>query len=91
MVPRTPETTGTGVGGIDLSLPSYDESPYGTGSARLIPSSRHFNAAYVPGNPTLVVTYNGDGTVATTTENGVLTTFTYKAKTTLRYVPSSPS
>lgn len=34
-------------------------------------------AAYVPGNPTLVVTYNGDGTVATTTENGVLTTFTY--------------
>lgn len=35
------------------------------------------NIAYVPGNPTLVVTYNGDGSVASTTENGVLTTFTY--------------
>lgn len=30
-------------------------------------------------NPTLVVTYNGDGSVASTTENGVLTTFTYNA------------
>ena len=29
------------------------------------------------GNPDLTVTYNGDGSVATTTENGVLTTFTY--------------
>jgi YD repeat-containing protein len=28
-------------------------------------------------NPTLAVTYNGDGSVATTTENGILTTFTY--------------
>jgi YD repeat-containing protein len=35
------------------------------------------NATFVPGNPTLVVTYNGDGSVASTTENGVLTTFTY--------------
>lgn len=35
--------------------------------------------SFVPGNPTLAVTYNGDGTVATTTENGVLTTFTYNA------------
>jgi YD repeat-containing protein len=35
------------------------------------------NATFVPGNPTLVVTYNGDGSVATTTENGVLTSFTY--------------
>jgi len=35
------------------------------------------NATFVPGNPTLVVTYNSDGTVASTTENGVLTTFTY--------------
>ena len=34
-------------------------------------------ATYVPGNPTLVVTYNGDGSVATTTENGILSTFTY--------------
>lgn len=37
------------------------------------------NATFVPGNPTLVVTYNPDGSVATTTENGVLTTFTYNA------------
>ena len=37
------------------------------------------NATYVPGNPTLVVTYNPDGSVASTTENGVLTTFTYNA------------
>jgi YD repeat-containing protein len=35
------------------------------------------NATFVPGNPTLTVTYNPDGSVATTTENGVLTTFTY--------------
>jgi len=35
------------------------------------------NATYVSGNPTLTVTYNTDGSVATTTENGVLTTFTY--------------
>lgn len=35
------------------------------------------SATFVPGNPTLVVTYNGDGSVATTTEDGVLTTFTY--------------
>jgi YD repeat-containing protein len=31
------------------------------------------------GNPDLTVTYNADGTVATTTEDGVLTTFTYTA------------
>lgn len=40
-------------------------------------SEAALNATFVPGNPTLVVTYNGDGSVATTTENGVLTTFTY--------------
>lgn len=33
--------------------------------------------AFVPGNPTLVVAYNPDGSVASTTEDGVLTTFTY--------------
>jgi YD repeat-containing protein len=37
------------------------------------------NVAFVPGNPTLTVTYNGDGTVASTVENGVTTTFTYNA------------
>lgn len=41
------------------------------------------NATYVPGNPTLVVTYNGDGSVASTTENGVLTTFTYNTNGTV--------
>jgi len=40
-------------------------------------------ATYVPGNPTLVVTYNGDGSVASTTENGVLTTFTYNTNGTV--------
>ncbi len=39
--------------------------------------ARAHNATYVPGNPTLSVTYNPDGTVDTTTENGVLTTFAY--------------
>jgi YD repeat-containing protein len=34
-------------------------------------------ATYASANPTLVVTYNPDGSVASTTENGVLTTFTY--------------
>lgn len=42
------------------------------------------NAAYVPGNPTLVVTYDPDGSVATTTENGVLTTFTYNTDGTVK-------
>lgn len=41
------------------------------------------NATYVPGNPTLVVTYNPDGSVASTTENGVLTTFTYNTNGTV--------
>jgi len=31
----------------------------------------------LPANPDLTVTYNPDGSVASTTENGVLTTFTY--------------
>jgi YD repeat-containing protein len=35
------------------------------------------------GNPDLTVTYNPDGSVATTTENGVLTTFTYNANGTV--------
>lgn len=34
-------------------------------------------AGALPRNPALSVTYNPDGSVATTTENGVLTTFTY--------------
>jgi YD repeat-containing protein len=38
----------------------------------------------VSGNPTLVVTYNGDGSVASTTENGVLTTFTYNTDGTVK-------
>jgi YD repeat-containing protein len=42
---------------------------------RLSPES--LSATYGLANPTLAVTYNGDGSVATTTENGVLTTFTY--------------
>lgn len=37
------------------------------------------NATFVPGNPTLTVTYNTDGSVASTVENGVTTTFTYNA------------
>jgi YD repeat-containing protein len=37
------------------------------------------SAAYVPGNPMLVVTYNADGSVASTTGNGMLTTFKYNA------------
>ena len=41
------------------------------------------NVTYISANPTLVVTYNGDGTVATTTENGVLTTFTYNTNGTV--------
>lgn len=40
-------------------------------------SDEALSATYGLANPTLVVTYNGDGSVASTTENGVLTTFTY--------------
>ena len=36
-------------------------------------------AAGVAANPALTVTYNPDGTVASTVENGVTTTFTYNA------------
>lgn len=39
--------------------------------------------AYASANPTLVVTYNPDGSVASTTENGVLTTFTYNSNGTV--------
>jgi YD repeat-containing protein len=46
-------------------------------------SDTSLNATYASANPTLVVTYNADGTVATTTENGVLTTFTYNADLTV--------
>lgn len=35
------------------------------------------NATYGIANPTLVVTYNSDGSVASMTENGVVSTFTY--------------
>lgn len=35
-------------------------------------------------NPALTVTYNADGTVATTTQDGVLTTFTYNADGTVK-------
>lgn len=45
------------------------------GSVYQIPDT----ASFVPANPTLSVSYNPDGTVASTTENGVTTTFTYNA------------
>lgn len=32
---------------------------------------------YVKGDPVITVTYNSDGTVATSTEDGITTTFTY--------------
>jgi len=35
------------------------------------------NATYAIANPVLSVTRNPDGTVASTTENGVVTTYTY--------------
>lgn len=35
------------------------------------------SATFAIANPALTVTYNGDGSVASTTENGVVTTFTY--------------
>lgn len=35
------------------------------------------NATYAIASPVLTVTYNGDGSVASTVENGVTTTFTY--------------
>lgn len=35
------------------------------------------NVTFTPANPTLTVTYNTDGSVASTVDNGVTTTFTY--------------
>lgn len=40
-------------------------------------SETELNATYGAANPTLAVTYNGDGSVASTVEDGVTTTFTY--------------
>ncbi|MBL0706281.1 hypothetical protein [Sinomonas cellulolyticus] len=37
------------------------------------------NAAYAPANPALTVNYNPDGTVASTVEDGVTTSYTYNA------------
>lgn len=34
---------------------------------------------YVPSDPVVAITYNADGTAATSTENGVVTSFTYNA------------
>jgi YD repeat-containing protein len=42
-----------------------------------IPAAKLPTATFAPANPTLVVTYNGDGSVASTTEDCVLTTFGY--------------
>lgn len=36
-------------------------------------------SSFVPANPALTVNYNTDGTVASTVENGVTTSFTYNA------------
>jgi hypothetical protein len=46
-------------------------------------SNAALNATYAIANPTLVVTYNGDGTVASTVENGVTTTFAYNTDLTV--------
>jgi YD repeat-containing protein len=40
--------------------------------------------AYAPANPTLTVTYNADGSVASTIEDGVTTTFTYNTDGTVK-------
>lgn len=41
------------------------------------PGGTSLPTTYVAANPLLTVTYNGDGTVASTTENGIVTTFTW--------------
>jgi len=61
--------------GDDFTLPAAVKVADASLPTRLGTTS--LNAAYVSGNPTLTVTYNGDGSVASTVENGVTTTFTY--------------
>lgn len=46
----------------------------GAALAGAIPSG-----TYVKGDPTLALTYNADGTVATSTEDGIVTTYAYNA------------
>jgi YD repeat-containing protein len=55
---------------VDASLPSR------LGAGEL-------NATYAIANPVLSVTRNIDGTVASTTENGVVTTYTYNTNGTV--------
>lgn len=41
------------------------------------------SGTYVPSDPTLVLTYNADGTLASVTEAGIETTFTYNTDGTI--------
>ncbi|ANP74553.1 hypothetical protein [Cryobacterium arcticum] len=53
-------------------------------AAARVPTEEQLTATFVASNPTLIVTYNGDSSVASTTENGVLTTFTYNTDGTVK-------
>lgn len=67
-----------GSGGDLENLPAY--SPPAKTSTVELPdrlSVEALNATYAIASPVLTVTYNGDGSVASTVENGVTTTFTY--------------
>jgi len=68
--------------GDDFTLPAAVKVADASLPTRL--GDTALSATFVPGNPTLVVTYNSDGTVASTTENGVLTTFTYNTDGTVK-------
>lgn len=65
----------TMVGGINDALGVPDAALAGRVVAGATATA--LNATYAIANPTLTVTYNTDGSVASTVENGVTTTFTY--------------
>jgi YD repeat-containing protein len=50
-----------------------------TSAATAEAAAQEASSDLLPANPDLSVTYNPDGSVASTTENGVVTTFTYNA------------
>lgn len=68
---------------VDLgTLVTYDDPPFMVRQL-VVPDVSSLATGYVPADPVLVITYNADGTVASVSEDGVVTTFTYNADGTI--------
>lgn len=73
----------SGSGGPFTLVPNHGAVYFYTGSTWEVHESRWpitaLRTEFAMANPTLSVTYNSDGTVASTTENGIVTSFTYNS------------